>query len=235
MPGENIAVSDLEIAAEAENYRRWLLRRFRPYIGQRILEAGAGIGNYTELLLDYELVVPTDVYPPCLDVLRQRLGDRLKVDPVAADLADSAIRNLAHHQFDTVMCVNVLEHVEDDIAALANIHALLQPGGRLILYVPAHQFLYGPVDRSLDHFRRYSRREVRRKLQEAGFTVEHLSEMHFLGIAGWFLNNRVQHRQTISSAQLGVYDKWIVPWVERLERVVPPPIGLSIFAVGRKV
>jgi len=234
MTAANLTVSDLETAATAANYQDWLLRRFHPYLGQRILDAGAGIGAITEHLLDRELVLPTDAYPPYLDLLRQRIGHRLKVEPVAVDLADPAIRELAHHRFDTVLCTNVLEHVEDDRAALANFHALLQPGGRLVLYVPAHQFLYGPVDEQLDHFRRYSRRDVRRKLREAGFAVEHLSEMHLLGIVGWFLSKRVQRRRAVSPRQLGLYDKWVVPWMERVERVVPPPIGLSVFAVARK-
>src|SRR3954466_13546837 len=110
--------------AGAVNYRNWMLRRFHPFLGERILEVGAGIGNFTELLLDREFVLPTDVYPPCLDVLRQRIGHTLKADPTVVDLADPVIRELARHRFDTVLCVNVLEHVEDDSAALANIFAV---------------------------------------------------------------------------------------------------------------
>lgn len=234
MRGDNITVSDLEIMAGAVNYRNWMLRRFRPYLGQRILEVGAGIGNFTELLLDREFVLPTDVYSPCLDVLQQRIGHRLKAAPTVVDLADPKLRELVHYQFDTVLCVNVLEHVEDDCAALANIFAVLQPEGRLVLYVPAHPFLYGSVDDSLGHFRRYRRREVRGKLRGAGFAIDHLSEMNSVGIAGWFLNNRVLRRREEAPAQIGFYDRWIVPWAERLERIVPSPVGLSIIAIGRK-
>ena len=234
MTAESLTVSDLETAGGAENYRDWMLNRFRPYMGQRILDAGAGIGTFTEQLLDRELVIAADGDEVFIDVLRQRLGPRLKLDPVMVDLTGPAIRELAQHRLDTVLCVNVLEHIEDDRAALANFHALLQPGGRLVLLVPAHQFLYGTVDRQLEHCRRYSRRELRRKFEDAGFMVEHLSEMNFIGIAGWFLNNRIQRRDRVSPRHVALYDKWVVPWAERLERVVHPPVGLSIIAVGRK-
>ena len=156
------------------------------------------------------------------------------MDPVLVDLTGPEIRGLADQRFDTVLCVNVLEHIDDDRAALANFHALLQPGGRLVLFVPAHQFLYGTVDQQLEHCRRYSKREVHRKFVEAGFSVEHLSEMNPIGILGWFLNNRVQRRKRVSPKHLQLYDTWVVPWAERVERVVTPPIGLSILAVGRK-
>jgi 2-polyprenyl-3-methyl-5-hydroxy-6-metoxy-1,4-benzoquinol methylase len=234
MTTNTITVSDLEIMAGAVNYRTWMLRRFAPYLGQRILEVGAGIGNFTELLLDRELVLPTDVYPPCVERLQDRIGHRLKADPVVIDLADPAIRQLASHRFDTVLCTNVLEHVADDRASLANIFGVLQPGGRLLLYVPAHPILYGTVDASLDHFRRYTRRDVAAKLTGAGFTVEHLSEMNAVGTIAWFLNGRVLRRREESVGQVTLFDRWIVPWMERVERVAPPPFGLSILGVGRK-
>lgn len=234
MSEESISVNDLENTSEATNYRNWMFNRFRPYLGQRIFDAGAGIGTFTELLLDREFVVAADGYAPFVDELRERLGDRLPVDPVLVDLSGPGVREFAPLQFDTVLCVNVLEHIKDDCAALANFHALLQPGGRLVLFVPAHQFLFGTVDRQLEHYRRYSRREVRSKFEEAGFAVEHLSEMNLVGMAGWFLNNRVQRRKRVSSQQIMFYDRWVAPWAERMESVVPPPIGLSVLAVGRK-
>lgn len=234
MTEESISIKDLENTSEAVNYRNWMFNRFRPYIGQRVLDAGAGIGTFTELVLDREFVVAVDGYEPFVEVLRQRLGPRLSVEPVLADLSGPAMRELAQYRCDTVLCVNVLEHIEDDRATLANFHALLQPGGRLVLFVPAHQFLYGTVDRQLEHYRRYSKREVRRKLEVAGFTVEHLSEMNFVGMAGWFLSNRIQRQKRVAPRQIAIYDRWVAPVAERVERIVPPPIGLSVLAIGRK-
>ena len=234
MSEESLTVGDLEVAGGAENYRNWILHRMTPYLGQRILDAGAGIGTFTELLLDRELVVAADGYPRFIEVLNQRLGTRLPVPPVLVDLAGPAMSTLISYRFDTVISVNVLEHIESDRAALANFYQVLQPGGRLIIFVPAHMALYGTVDRQLEHCRRYTRPELRRKLGETGFEVEHLSEMNVIGIFGWWLNNRVQRRNRVSPLQLTVYDKWIVPVAEQIERVVRPPIGLSILAVGRK-
>jgi SAM-dependent methyltransferase len=234
MRDDCLTVGDLEVAAEARNYQNWMLNRFRPYLGQRILDAGAGIGAFTEHLLDRELVVAAEGYAPFVEVLHQRLGRRLQVDPIHVDLAGPAMRDLAYHRFDTVLCVNVLEHIEDDRTTLANFSALLQPGGRLVLFVPAHMFLYGTVDRQLGHWRRYTRAELREKLAQAGFGIEHLSAMNVVGTLGWFLNNRVRRQDRVPLRQIALYDKWIVPVAERIERVVRPPIGLSILAVGRK-
>jgi 2-polyprenyl-3-methyl-5-hydroxy-6-metoxy-1,4-benzoquinol methylase len=234
MTDDPSSLFSLDTAAAATNYRDWMLRRFSPWLGQRVVDVGAGIGTFTELLLDREFVLPTDPYPPFVEILKERLGPRLAVDPVQLDLEDPGIMELSRYRIDTVLCSNVMEHVEHDRIALRNIHGMLEPGGRLVMFVPAHPFLYGPVDRELDHYRRYTRKEVREKLAEAGFAIDHLSEMNIMGIPGWFLNNRIQRRTDINPKQVMLYDRWIAPWAERLETLIPPPIGLSILAVGRK-
>jgi hypothetical protein len=106
--------------------------------------------------------------------------------------------------------------------------------GRLIVLVPACQFIYGTVDRSLGHFRRYSRRSLLLKMRSAGFEIEASFFMNLPGIAGWFLNNRVLRRRQESRDQVVFFDRFIVPLVERLERVIAPPIGMSLIAIGRK-
>jgi 2-polyprenyl-3-methyl-5-hydroxy-6-metoxy-1,4-benzoquinol methylase len=136
---DRILVSDLEVMARAHNYRRWMYRRVAPFVGRRVLEIGAGIGNFTSLLLDRELVVATDSHPPCVEYMRDRLGALLKVPPSRLDISERPDLRLRDYDFDTIVCLNVLEHVEDDDGALARMFGLLAPGGRLALLGAAWQ------------------------------------------------------------------------------------------------
>ena len=230
----NITVSDLEIMTGAINYRDWMYHRLAPFIGQRILEVGAGIGNFTSLLLDRQLIVAVDTYAPCVAQLRTRLSDAPNVVALHLDIADAGTDQLGHYGFDTVICLNVLEHIEDDCRALSNMHAVLEPGGRLVLLVPAFQFLYGTVDRSLQHYRRYTRKDLLPKIASTGFDVDKTFYMNMVGMAGWFLNNRVLKRGEESPKQILTFDRWVAPWADRVERLVPPPFGLSLIAICRK-
>jgi 2-polyprenyl-3-methyl-5-hydroxy-6-metoxy-1,4-benzoquinol methylase len=234
MSEANITVSDLEIMSNAHNYRRWMFRQIAPYVGQRILEVGAGIGNFTALFLDRQLIVPTDTYEPCVEYLQTRLGQRLDVPPMLLDVMDPAMLELREHAFDTIVCLNVLEHVADDRLGLRHMYDVLQPGGRLVLLVPAFPFLYGTVDRSLDHYRRYTRPDLTSKLRDAGFQIEKTFYMNIIGMAGWFLNNRILKRSEESGDQIVFFDRFIAPWAERIEQVIQPPVGLSLIAIARK-
>jgi SAM-dependent methyltransferase len=234
MSYDKILISDLEIMAGARNYRGWMYRRLAPYIGQRVLEIGAGIGNFTKLLLDRELVVATDNYPPCIEYLNQHLGDRLKAPPALFDASGDIGSGLSEYEFDTIVCLNVLEHIEDDLRALEQMYELLMPRGRLVLLVPAFQFLYGSVDKALGHYRRYTRRDLLPTMQRAGFFIERSFYMNAIGMAGWFWNNRIINRSEESRKQIGVFDRYVAPLAEFTERLVPPPAGLSLVAVGRK-
>ena len=231
---DQILISDLEIMNQATNYRNWMYRQIAPHVGKRILEIGAGIGNFTEFFQDRELVVPSDIFPDCVEYLERRFADRRNVRPLALDIAAEKAPDLVRYGFDTVVCLNVLEHIEDDDLALQRMWNALAPRGRLILLVPACQFIYGTVDRSLGHFRRYSRRSLLPKMRSAGFEIEASFFMNLPGIAGWLLNNRVLRRRQESRDQVVFFDRFIVPLVERLERVIAPPIGMSLIAIGRK-
>jgi SAM-dependent methyltransferase len=233
MSTDNITVADLEVMAHAANYRRWMYGRLERFIGRRILEVGAGIGNFTSLLLDRELVVAIDTYLPCVRGLAERFADRPNLVPLHLDIADPAAETLRRYDIDTVVCLNVLEHIADDRLALTRMRRILKPGGRLVLLVPALQFLYGTIDRALGHYRRYGRHTLRHTLTEGGFHVERVGHMNALGVAGWFLNNRILRKREESLDQVLFFDRFIAPWAERVERLVPPPIGLSLIAIAR--
>jgi SAM-dependent methyltransferase len=185
-------------------------------------------------LIDRDLIVATDVYSPCVDYLKRRVGVGLNVVPLELDISDPAALELAKYEFDTVICLNVLEHVEDDLRALSHMQSVLKPGGRLVLLVPAFQFLYGTVDRSLDHYRRYTRKSLLPRMRAAGFEIERSFYMNVIGMAGWFLNNRVLKRREENADQIEMFDRYIAPVAERIEKIIPPPFGLSLIAIGQK-
>jgi SAM-dependent methyltransferase len=231
VPSTDITVSDLETMGAAVNYRRWMFRRVERFLGRRILEVGAGIGNFTELLLNRELVVASDIHPDCVAYLRRRFAGHPGVVALQMDAADPALAQLTRYDLDTIVCINVLEHVADDVAALRHMSEALRTGGRLVLLVPAFQFLFGTVDRSLQHHRRYTRRTLLPKVQQAGFRVERSFYMNLVGMAGWLVNNRVMKRVVESPGQIRFFDRFVAPGAERIERVIPPPVGLSLIAV----
>ena len=230
---EDPIVRDLEIMSRATNYGAWIYSHFRAYPGQRIIECGAGIGNFTRFLLDRDLVVAADCYAPCLTYLASRFAAASNVVPVQMDIGSPAVLELARYRPDTVVCSNVLEHIQDDEATLTCMHTLLAGSrGRLVLLVPAFQCLYGSIDRTIGHYRRYGKRELERKLVRAGFVIKDLFFMNTVAPLGWFVNNRVLKRTQESVAQVLVFDRWIVPWLSRLERLIRPPFGLSLIAVS---
>jgi SAM-dependent methyltransferase len=135
-------------------------------------------------------------------------------------------------RLDTVICLNVLEHVRDDMLSLASVHRLLQPGGRLVLLVPAMPSLYGTLDRALGHFRRYTAAELRHVFAAAGFRLRHLEYFNLAGVPGWWLTGRVLKRTLIPTGSLRLYDA-LVP-LFRLERFLPWRLGQSLIAIGER-
>jgi SAM-dependent methyltransferase len=217
------------------NYHRWIYESFRSVLGRRILDAGSGYGNITQFLLDdRELVVGLDHSQEFYRAVSERFSGRPGFRAVLGNLADPAVfESLKSWRIDTVVCLNVLEHVEDDRAALRNFHEVLVDSGRLILLVPAFRFLFGSMDRADGHFRRYTRRELAAKVSERGFSIESLRYMNLLGILGWFWNGRVLRRQFISEFHYAAYDQ-MVPVLRTLERRIRIPAGLSLLLAARK-
>jgi glycosyltransferase involved in cell wall biosynthesis len=212
-------------------YNGFLWDLMQPFIGRRVLEVGAGTGLLTRFLSTRERVLATELDPEYVELLRRTFADKPNVEVRALDLARLADDGIPPRSFDTVVCSNVLEHIADDAKALAAMRDVLEPGGRVVLVVPALQSLYGTIDRAIHHYRRYSRNELRDKLEGAGLAIEHVSYFNMLGVPGWFLNARLLKRQSVPGVQARIND-WLVPWL-RLERRFGPPVGMSLLAVAR--
>lgn len=230
--GDEVGAATLDRLAEAPRYNRWMFERLRPWLGSRVLEIGAGIGNLSAFLVDRPRVVLSDTDPYYLGQLKQRFAGMPHV--AVAELRLPAVPDeLVRERFDTVICLNVLEHVRDDMLSLAAVYRLLQPGGRLVLLVPALPALYGTLDRALGHFRRYTSAELRHLFTAASYRVRHLEYFNLAGVPGWWLTGRVLKRTLIPVGPLRLYDA-LVP-LFRLERLLPWRIGQSLIVVGERL
>ena len=216
----------------AQSFNKWMADAILPAVGARVLEIGAGIGNITTWLLPRDTYLASDINPQYLDYLKNlALGKPyLQVDRI--DLEDAACFASRQGLFDTVVCLNVLEHVREPRAALANMVSALAPGGRLILYVPQGQDLYSSLDEVLGHRCRYSREMLQDELTGAGLEIEEMRDFNRLAVPGWFLNGRILKRRHFSRLQLKVFNS-AVPLVRFLEPIVPWR-GLGLIAIAAK-
>jgi SAM-dependent methyltransferase len=183
-------------------------------------------------------VTAVDLSAPCVAALRARFPVptfRARV----GDITDPRLAaELATERFDTALCVNVLEHIRCDDAALRHLAEILAPArGRLLLLVPAHPFLFGTPDRLAGHHRRYSRGALRGLLRRAGFSVERLGFFNATGVLPYLFTSRVLRPRTLGGivdAQLLWYDRWCVPAARRVEAVLRPPFGQSLIAIAQR-
>lgn len=213
-------------------FNRWMADAIRPWIGSHVLEIGAGIGNITGELLPRDRYVATDVNPHYLDFLRSSALGKPYLEVGRVDLEAPGDFEPLGGAFDTVVCLNVLEHVADPAAALAHMTHALAPGGRLVLYVPQGQRLYGTLDEVLGHRCRYDRQMLTEELKGAGLELVHLRHFNRFSVPGWWLNGRVLRRRRFSRWQLKLLDLGM-PLIRLLDPVLPWP-GLGLVAVAEK-
>jgi glycosyltransferase involved in cell wall biosynthesis/phospholipid N-methyltransferase len=213
-------------------YNRWVWSLTAPFVGQNVLEVGAGIGNMTQYLISKKLVVATDIAPQFLARLKTRFAGRPNVVVQYLGLKQPLIEQLNGRRVDTVLCLNVLEHIEQDQAVLESVFRILPAGGRLVLVVPALKRLFGEIDKQVGHYRRYERSEIKDKLQRAGFEVEEERCFNAIGIPGWYLNSCLLQRTSVPGLQARLNDL-LIPLL-KLESLFHLPWGMSLVALGRK-
>jgi SAM-dependent methyltransferase len=232
-PDFSYSGTELDAVAEAANYYDWIVDFFAGHFGNRIVEAGAGIGTVSQLVLDRASPRALTLIEPAannLPALRNRFAGDPRVSVYHGYLEDLT----GSLESDSIIAVNVLEHVERDDDFLKASYRILAPGGSLLLLVPACPSIFGSLDRAFDHFRRYTRSGLRASLLAAGFEIETTHYLNMVGVAAWFLSGRVLRRTTLGRGQVRFYDRWVIPVVRRLESVIPVPIGQSVIAIARK-
>ncbi len=230
-----IGEKTLELLSSVESYNKWTFEIIEPFIGNVILEAGCGKGTFTSYLLKKGKVVATDISGSYLREVEQAYKDNPNlIGTIKWDLSDvNGLQNFSNVVFDTVVCLDVLEHIENDDMALRNLNRLLPVGGMLVLKVPVIKCIYGTLDVHLGHYRRYSKKEIHTKVLQHGFEVLKQRYLNIIGILGWYLNGVILRKSIIPIGQLRTYEK-MVPFLKFIEGIFPPPSGQSLFLMCRK-
>ena len=223
-------LDDLSLAV---HYNRWIFNMMLPHLGDRVLEVGCGIGNMTEQLAKGRRVLATDIQNNYLKQARQKLGKHKNIQFRQMNF-EKPISITKSFKPNTIVCVNVLEHIQGDVRFLTECFRMLPPGGKLLIFVPALQFLFGSMDAQYGHFRRYSKSELESKMKESGFMIPGVRYLNLLGIFGWWWNGKILKKSIVPLGQILIYDQ-IIRWVAHFEKWLPKPIGLSLFCAGEKV
>ena len=225
---------EFEAAANLANYYRWIIDSFRPYLKGAGTEIGAGVGNFSRYLRPFhtqlDLVEPSPVQQPALQSL-------YKDDPgvgVYAQSIEAYRQQAGDASRDNFYLINVLEHIEDDGAALSDMKAMLRDGGHVCIFVPALPFLYSKLDELFGHYRRYTKDELTRKMTDGGLEIVACKYMDMLGVPAWGLINTMLGSTNLNPRMVTIYDTLCVPVTRAVEAVIPAPFGKSLLVVGRK-
>jgi glycosyltransferase involved in cell wall biosynthesis len=229
---EKFGHSILYSLSKTPRFNCWMADTIKPWVGDEVLEIGAGMGNLTQQILPRKSYTVADIDSLHLDYLRNRFSGNRRVTVTSANLENEADFVPLSQTYDTVICLNVIEHVERDSMALKNIFSSLRPGGRACLLVPRGQGLFGSLDSVLGHFRRYSQDEFRQKVEGAGFVVENIFTFNRISVPAWFLSGKVFKRKNFGRLSLKIFDctVWFWRWVDRFL----PWQGISVIAIVRK-
>jgi len=218
--------------ARAERFNAWMADTVRPFCGEQVLEIGSGVGNLTRRLIPRRRFVASDVNPLYLQTLSSLSLHRPYLEITRCDVQDASSFPTTNGGFDTVVCLNVVEHVKDDLGALVNIRNVLAPGGRAVILVPNGPWNFGTLDEVVGHERRYRSQDLAQVAASAGMEVERIFGFNRLGTVAWFLNGKILRRRTFGLAQVVTLNLMtpVLRWVDRLLPLPP----LSIIGVLRR-
>ena len=217
--------------ADQRRYRAFQHELIAPHCGPSVLEVGAGLGEFAAQFAGLERHVVTDVDPAAVAGMAERFAACPEVEARVLDLADGAID--LGKPVSTVVAINVLEHIDDDTSALRALAGMTEPGGRIVLWVPAYMQLYGDFDRAVGHVRRYTPSTMRAAIRNAGLGAELVRPVNLLGGLAWWVTVRRGGVGVPDPRLVRIYDRFVVPVTRAVERRVVPPFGQSVLAVAR--
>jgi len=229
----NYSGTELDAMSQARQYYAAISKYFDGHYGSHIVEVGAGVGTFSSFLYDRAGPESLCLLEPASNnfpVLRDRFRGHESVTVHQGYLEDFAVGLSA----DSLVAINVLEHVADEDAFLGAAREALRPGGTLLLFVPAVQSISGSLDKAFGHMRRYSKSSLQTRLSQSGFQTVSLRYFNLPGVLSWFIAGRVLRRVTISPREVRIFDRAVMPWLSKVERFWEPPMGQSLVVVARK-
>jgi glycosyltransferase involved in cell wall biosynthesis len=223
----------LDALSYAPNFNLWMADTIAPFLGERVLEIGAGIGNLTRPLSHRKkYYAATDIGPEHLEALRSRFAHRPNMEFRECDVQNHDQVTHFAGKVDTIVCLNVLEHVPDPDSAVRNMFDALPAGGRAVILVPQGQELFGTLDVVLGHFLRYSKYQLQVRMESAGFEVERILEFNRVSRIGWYVTGKILKRNTLARFPLRVFNRLV--WLWRKIDTKLPWGAVSIIVIARK-
>lgn len=227
---------NLEILAHSYNFNNWLYQEIISGLKGDILEVGSGIGTFSEKMIhDFpdSKITLTDISDSYVNKLQKKFSnDRISVCKLDLN-QKSHYENIGYEKFNSIIAINVLEHVQNDEYALSQLYQMLKKNGVLILLVPLHKFLFNVIDEKVGHFRRYSEKDLKFKIKKTQFTIDKMFCFNLIGIIGWYINGNLAKSSSVNSTAIKILDK-LTPILKISERIIGKKIGLSLICFLRK-
>jgi SAM-dependent methyltransferase len=224
----------LEVDMTLGNYNAWIFENIKEAVAGNVLELGCGLGTMIDFIkIKARSVRGVEIDPSFAAYSKKKFAKDKKVKIIRADTLKTG-KLFRAASFDTVVTINVLEHIKDDAKAVRIMHRLLKNSGRLAVFVPAFKSLYGALDKNAGHYRRYDKKSMRGLLEGAGFEIKKLYYMNFPGFFGWYLNTVLLRRDRTPEMQASFFSNYLVPLVSFFERYVKPPVGQSLLVIAQK-
>lgn len=231
---------ELEAMQLAVNYHRWIFQSMRPWLGRSLVEVGAGTGSFSELLLESRpeqlaLVEPSIKMYEQLNAWLSSLEAAASVKAYNATFAEVSERIKSEHNPDSILYINVLEHIQDDEAELALMHRTLRDRGRIFIFVPALPWLYGRFDEEVGHVRRYRKAELEERCRRAGFKILKSRYFDLVGVVPWYVKYRILKSGGMEPWAVRLYDRYLLHVTKAIESAIRPPIGKNIVLIAEKI
>jgi SAM-dependent methyltransferase len=233
LPKDDSVTHSLAVLSRVYHYNHWIYNTVRPFLKGAILEVGAGVGNITQFLLNHPRIACLEPSEPYVEYLRNRFADHRNLSVHQAKIEELPNSELAAGSYNSVVCANVLEHIEADQFALNIMAQMVTADGVVALVVPAVSSIYGRLDKRMGHYRRYNRGQLKGMLDRAGLRVVRARYFNGVGALGWWIQGQLLGHERIPERQTRIFDK-LVPLLSALERILPPPLGQSLAVIGRK-
>jgi phospholipid N-methyltransferase len=226
---------NLEKMAQTDKFNDWIYDEIKQYVNGNILEVGSGLGVFSrKILKDHpnSMITLTEISPTYLSILREQFSEKADIKKLDLNEKQDYV-NIGLKKFDSIIAINVLEHIKFDELALNYFKELLTPNGKIIILVPSHKSLYNIIDKTIGHYRRYPKKDLFEKVSKAGLRIKKISQFNVIGIFGWYYNGNLRKKSNLNECALKLFNS-LVPILRIADILVNRKIGLSWICIITK-